>query len=309
MLYTTADSMADPTGFEWILPIEIASDRHAFRHLWRWEASSGDGRHWVIPFASEEEYDAFSDSHDGAYWSSLPGGFSAAMGCYPDGYTPPPPRRLPIYGETPKDSLVRELVDDWNFGRWLCSTKKNHRCYGELIEIMDHDFDPSNANIDDCFRKKHPNPRYKYDEDDYSAWFESEEGDYEAFCEQADSSAVEWLGAQLKKRGHKIRIEKDIWHQCTPIIPPIDPWPNVPGVYIVAANDRVKIGKASKVINRLRELQTSAPFKLQLLAVVPGGLKEEGELHHRFHHLRLHGEWFQMNHELIQFVAEARRTA
>lgn len=69
------------------------------------------------------------------------------------------------------------------------------------------------------------------------------------------------------------------------------------------ANDRIKIGCAKNVASRLRDLQTSAPYPLRLLAVAPGGRKEESAFHERFKRLRVQGEWFSVSRGLLSFIA------
>jgi hypothetical protein len=88
-------------------------------------------------------------------------------------------------------------------------------------------------------------------------------------------------------------------------------WPEEPGVYFVQAGDelRVKIGKANNVRARLTQLQDEANrlgvgFRLQLLHVVSGGLREEKSLHKRFAALRVNprNEWFWLRDELLSFL-------
>lgn len=54
---------------------------------------------------------------------------------------------------------------------------------------------------------------------------------------------------------------------------------------------------------RIEELQTGSPDELVVLACVPQwGVKEEYALHKRFAHLRVRGEWFRPEKELLDFV-------
>lgn len=61
--------------------------------------------------------------------------------------------------------------------------------------------------------------------------------------------------------------------------------------------------------DRLRELQTANPHKLNLLHVMDGGLNQEAELHQSFDHLREQGEWFRFTPELQAFLAVSRFVA
>jgi len=74
-------------------------------------------------------------------------------------------------------------------------------------------------------------------------------------------------------------------------------------VYFIKAGNVVKIGIAANADKRLRELQTANPHRLELLGTITGGRSKEMELHERFHHLRLSGEWFTASAELLEYVA------
>jgi hypothetical protein len=80
-------------------------------------------------------------------------------------------------------------------------------------------------------------------------------------------------------------------------------------VYVVrpAGADVVKIGKAFDVAKRLASLQTGQSARLELLAELPGGHRLEAELHKRFAHLRVRGEWFRAEPELLAYVVEVAK--
>lgn len=77
-------------------------------------------------------------------------------------------------------------------------------------------------------------------------------------------------------------------------------------VYFLAAESAnlIKIGCSHEPARRTRDLQVTSPVGLKVLAVIPGGRKRELELHHRFGHLRAHGEWFKAAPELLAFITE-----
>lgn len=64
----------------------------------------------------------------------------------------------------------------------------------------------------------------------------------------------------------------------------------------------IKIGSTTDTRKRLRELQTGSPTRLMLIGLVEGSEDYERELHRKFFHLRLEGEWFLNGPELIDFV-------
>jgi Meiotically up-regulated gene 113 len=68
-----------------------------------------------------------------------------------------------------------------------------------------------------------------------------------------------------------------------------------------------KIGFSTCVEQRLKALQTSCPFMLELLSVIPTPqtLDDEADLHNHFDGLRLSGEWFTLTNEILEFFQSA----
>ena len=76
-------------------------------------------------------------------------------------------------------------------------------------------------------------------------------------------------------------------------------------VYFIEAvgSGRVKIGIASTSLKgRMSGIACHSPFPLNVLLTIPGGGKEERELHKRFAHLRVHREWFLLQGELLDYI-------
>ena len=65
-------------------------------------------------------------------------------------------------------------------------------------------------------------------------------------------------------------------------------------VYVIGFADYVKIGWSENVARRLFEIQKYAPEELVLYKFIPANAETEGQLHRRFSHLRLYGEWFAL---------------
>lgn len=82
-------------------------------------------------------------------------------------------------------------------------------------------------------------------------------------------------------------------------------------VYFIQSGERgpIKIGKANDAASRMRELQVGSPARLRLLATVPGGHAMETRLHRRFSRLRVSGEWFEPEPELLAHIASIRAGA
>jgi hypothetical protein len=82
-------------------------------------------------------------------------------------------------------------------------------------------------------------------------------------------------------------------------------------VYFIQAGRRVKIGQSRNPDRRLSSIRggysTKKPQGLdtsnaRLLALEPGGLMRERELHVQFAHLRVEGEWFDKGPELKTYI-------
>lgn len=75
-------------------------------------------------------------------------------------------------------------------------------------------------------------------------------------------------------------------------------------VYFIQTGETgpVKIGSSHDPESRLRSLQVANPDRLTLLGAIPGGYERERQLHSRFAHLLVHGEWFRPAVELADFI-------
>lgn len=75
-------------------------------------------------------------------------------------------------------------------------------------------------------------------------------------------------------------------------------------IYFVRAGENVKIGFSKDVDQRLAQLQTFFPFRLELLLSIAGSALTEHQLHHRFKLSRVTGEWFRLTPDIETFVRE-----
>lgn len=73
-------------------------------------------------------------------------------------------------------------------------------------------------------------------------------------------------------------------------------------VYFIQCDKAVKIGVSTNPKQRFGELQVGSPYELILLGVINGTKETEQELHAKFDHLHLRGEWFKAHHELLDYV-------
>lgn len=79
-------------------------------------------------------------------------------------------------------------------------------------------------------------------------------------------------------------------------------------VYFIHSEESnaVKIGRAKDVEKRLKSLQTAHPHELKIIKIfkLKGGKAAqelESSLHQKFNHLRLSGEWFKAESELLDY--------
>ena len=66
---------------------------------------------------------------------------------------------------------------------------------------------------------------------------------------------------------------------------------------------RIKIGISNNVDSRLKGIQSSEPLKL-LAVIKQGGKDLERRLHQKFQGLRVHGEWFRPDPQLLEYIGE-----
>jgi hypothetical protein len=88
-------------------------------------------------------------------------------------------------------------------------------------------------------------------------------------------------------------------------------------IYFIGTDDGyVKIGycagpfdglDAPQVQNRLQGLRGSNAHELQLLAVIPGEVKNEWWLHAKFRHLHHRYEWFRGGPDLMAYIEKVKR--
>lgn len=72
--------------------------------------------------------------------------------------------------------------------------------------------------------------------------------------------------------------------------------------YFVRDGDMIKIGSSMNPENRIKAIQSGFPRKLEIMAIVPMETVDEFQTHQRFGHLRLNGEWFQADKDLLNFI-------
>lgn len=70
-------------------------------------------------------------------------------------------------------------------------------------------------------------------------------------------------------------------------------------VYFVRFSDRIKIGFSTNVEVRLRTVPHD-----EIMAMIPGTMRDEKRCHAAFAHLRENGEWFRMEQDLVDFIAD-----
>lgn len=66
--------------------------------------------------------------------------------------------------------------------------------------------------------------------------------------------------------------------------------------------ESIKIGFSNDPYKRLATLQTSHPDKLYYLRILEGDISIEKNLHNKFKHLRINGEWFLYDQEILDYI-------
>lgn len=104
-----------------------------------------------------------------------------------------------------------------------------------------------------------------------------------------------------KERINQLKVRVGCYgHGVQPIGPPItvDTY-----TYFIDINgEYIKIGTSKEPARRLGQLQVNCPYEARLVGVLRGDY--ERELHKRFKHLRHRGEWFRLDKQILDLVAE-----
>lgn len=96
---------------------------------------------------------------------------------------------------------------------------------------------------------------------------------------------------------------------------PLSTYPELgPFVYYIQCGAFIKIGTSINPESRVKQLERGGKAlrpsiwvgNPSLIAYLPGNVTKERSLHHEFAAIRDQGEWFLMNEELIEHVAEAQ---
>ena len=78
-------------------------------------------------------------------------------------------------------------------------------------------------------------------------------------------------------------------------------------IYFVEAGDFIKIGFTRSPESRAQKMLTDSPHEIKVLHIEPGTFKQEKVFHRHFAALRVRGEWFHKNVELLEFIEERKR--
>lgn len=70
-------------------------------------------------------------------------------------------------------------------------------------------------------------------------------------------------------------------------------------VYFVSLGDRIKIGFTTNLERRMQAVPHD-----EILGTVIGTMEDEARCHKAFDHLRMTGEWFRAEPDLLQFIAD-----
>ena len=77
--------------------------------------------------------------------------------------------------------------------------------------------------------------------------------------------------------------------------------------FLKADNGLIKIGRTNNLDKRIYHFTTKLPYKLELIHFIKTDctVKLENELHNKFDHLRVRGEWFNLNDEIMAEIRGA----
>lgn len=75
-------------------------------------------------------------------------------------------------------------------------------------------------------------------------------------------------------------------------------------VYFIGCQSLVKIGCSKDPLKRMAEIQTWVPYPLTMLAVMPGNVRVENNIHSIFADEWSHSEWFHCSPRLYVFISD-----
>lgn len=73
-------------------------------------------------------------------------------------------------------------------------------------------------------------------------------------------------------------------------------------VYFIKSGEYIKIGVTTALKKRVEVLQTANPEKLEVLATVEGGERDEKFVHSIFKNHHVRGEWFSPHDEIYNYI-------
>ena len=79
--------------------------------------------------------------------------------------------------------------------------------------------------------------------------------------------------------------------------------------YFARRGDLIKIGHTAIPKERIAKLRSASSERLDVLAMVINTIIDEPTAHKKFHHLRVRGEWFRADPELLDFIETVKATA
>lgn len=139
------------------------------------------------------------------------------------------------------------------------------------------------------------------------------QGDYEvedhrflaSFCSYLDATMFELFGNRLSGYNRScVMVSDDEITEKELIQLPEEKH----SVYLAWAEgtNRYKIGKSTTIKKRFKGLQTSSPYPIKLIhkiacVKVPVGEAEKA-LHIRYHDYRVHGEWFELPQDAVDYI-------
>ena len=73
-------------------------------------------------------------------------------------------------------------------------------------------------------------------------------------------------------------------------------------IYAIRCMDRVKIGFSTDPARRLVKIRADNAHECRLLGVIAGDMELEAQLHERFAHYHVRGEWFLLKGDVAEFI-------
>jgi hypothetical protein len=270
-----------------------------------------------VSLGDADDFYTFLESLERA--SACQGALIAAVAAWAEYVREFPSKKVPLYCDFCREPLRRFDSEFWFHDPWRSSGFGHSRCVNARIRAERDDIDPEDhlADVLVCWggasnALSETLRRIPLSDTSFLEKLSAFESVVSAFYSPrlpTDASS-EYVYRNVLEVRDKLEMSRLLYEPL-----PAESFPDADGgaasfVYFFQRGEDgpIKIGFATNPDSRKAQMQTALAEKLNTLLVIPGTRKTETYLHRKFDALRLMGEWFEPDDELIDFIRQIRKT-